>query len=46
MLRSVASGEITPSEAADIGKAVLVHIEAITAADLSTRLARLEDPGL
>lgn len=44
MLRAVASGEITPSEAADIGKAVSAHIEAITAADLSARLARLEDP--
>ncbi|MCJ2023009.1 DUF5681 domain-containing protein [Methylobacterium sp. J-067] len=46
MLRAVASGEITPSEAADIGKAVSAHIEAITAADLSARLARLEDPSL
>lgn len=44
MLRAVASGEITPSEAADIGKAVSAHIEAITAADLCSRLARLEDP--
>ncbi len=46
MLRAVASGEITPSEAADIGKAVSAHIEAITAADLSARLTRLEDPSL
>lgn len=46
MLRAVASGEITPSEAADIGKAVSAHIEAITAADLSARLARLEEPSL
>jgi hypothetical protein len=45
MLRAVASGEITPSEAADIGKAVSAHIEAITAADLSARLAQLEDAG-
>ncbi|WP_342167059.1 DUF5681 domain-containing protein [Methylobacterium sp. SD21] len=46
MLRAVALGEITPSEAADIGKAVSAHIEAITAADLSARLARLEEPSL
>lgn len=45
MLQAVASGEITPSEAADIGKAVSAHIEAITAADLHRRLAALEGPG-
>jgi hypothetical protein len=43
MLRAVASGEITPSEAADIGKAVSAHIEAITAAQMADRLARLEE---
>ncbi|MCJ2020520.1 DUF5681 domain-containing protein [Methylobacterium sp. E-065] len=43
MLRAVASGEITPSEAADIGKAVSAHIEAITAAQMAERLARLEE---
>jgi hypothetical protein len=46
MLRAVASGEITPSEAADIGKAVSAHIEAITAADLHKRLAALEGQGI
>jgi hypothetical protein len=46
MLRAVASGEITPSEAADIGKAVAAHIEAITAADLHKRLAALEGQGI
>ena len=42
LLRAVSSGEITPSEAADVGKAVSAHIEAITAADLNRRLAALE----
>lgn len=46
MLRAVASGEITPSEAADIGKAVSAHIEAITAADLHKRLTVLEGQGI
>ncbi|WP_267427662.1 DUF5681 domain-containing protein [Methylobacterium sp. GC_Met_2] len=43
LLQAVSSGEITPSEAADIGKAVSAHIDAITAADLSRRLADIED---
>jgi len=42
LLRAVSSGQITPSEAADIGKAVSAHIDAITAADLSRRLADIE----
>ncbi|TXN76078.1 hypothetical protein FV228_01570 [Methylobacterium sp. WL18] len=42
LLQAVSSGEITPSEAADVGKAVSAHIEAITAADLHHRLAALE----
>jgi hypothetical protein len=42
LLRAVSSGEITPSEAADIGKAVAAHIEAITAADLNRRLVEIE----
>ncbi|MCJ2067560.1 DUF5681 domain-containing protein [Methylobacterium sp. J-030] len=45
LLRAVSSGEITPSEAADVGKAVSAHIEAITAADLHRRLAALEGQG-
>lgn len=43
LLRAVSSGEITPSEAADVGKAVSAHIDAITAADLSRRLAEIEE---
>lgn len=46
LLRAVSSGEITPSEAADVGKAVSAHIEAITAADLHRRLARIEEGSL
>lgn len=45
LLQAVSSGEITPSEAADVGKAVSAHIEAITAADLHHRLAALEGKG-
>jgi hypothetical protein len=45
LLRAVSSGEVTPSEAADIGKSVSAHIEAITAADLHRRLAALEGQG-
>jgi hypothetical protein len=42
LLRAVSSGEITPSEAADIGKVVAARIEAITAADLNRRLIEIE----
>ena len=45
LLQAVSSGEITPSEAADIGKAVSAHIEAIIAADAIRRLAVLEGQG-
>ena len=45
LLQAVSLGEITPSEAADVGKAVSAHIEAITAADLHHRLAALEGQG-
>lgn len=42
LLQAVASGQLTPSEASDLGKAVDAHVRAIEAADLSERLARLE----
>ena len=45
LLRPVSAGDVTPSEAADIGKAVSAHIAAITAADLNRRLAALEGQG-
>ena len=43
LLAAVASGDLTPSEAADIGKAVDAHVRAIEATDLHVRLARLEE---
>ncbi|GJE45050.1 DUF5681 domain-containing protein [Methylobacterium soli] len=42
LLQAVASGELTPSEAADIGKSVDAHVRAIEATDLHERLSRLE----
>ena len=42
LLQAVASGELTPSEASDIGKAVDAHVRAIEATDLHERLLRLE----
>jgi hypothetical protein len=43
MLRAVASGEITPSEAAELSRLVDAHVNAIKTADLANRLARLEE---
>lgn len=43
LLQAVASGDLTPSEAADIGKAVNAHVRAIEAADLHQRLLRIEE---
>ena len=43
LLQAIASGDLTPSEAADIGKAVDAHVRAIEATDLHQRLARLEE---
>ncbi|GJE42421.1 DUF5681 domain-containing protein [Methylobacterium soli] len=45
LLRAVASGELTPSEASDIGKAVDAHVRAIELTDVQARLARLENLG-
>src|ERR1700712_5018908 len=45
LLQAVASGELTPSEASDIGKAVDAHVRAIEATDLQARLAKLENLG-
>lgn len=42
LLQAVASGDLTPSEAADIGKSVDAHVRAIEATDLHERLLRLE----
>lgn len=45
LLQAVASGELTPSEASDIGKAVDAHVRAIELTDVQERLARLEGLG-
>ena len=42
LLHAVASGEITPSEAADIGRAVEAHARTIEVRDLQERIERLE----
>ena len=43
LLQAIAAGELTPSEAADIGKAVDAHVRAIEVTDIQERLARLEE---
>ncbi|TXM94731.1 DUF5681 domain-containing protein [Methylobacterium sp. WL116] len=43
LLQAIAAGELTPSEAADIGKAVDAHVRAIEVTDIHERLARLEE---
>lgn len=45
MLRAVASGEITPSEAAELSRLVDAHVNAIKTADLAERLIHLEEAG-
>ena len=42
LMRGVADGEITPSEAAELSKLVDAHVKAISAADFAGRLAALE----
>ncbi|TNC16430.1 hypothetical protein FF100_04070 [Methylobacterium terricola] len=42
LLKAVASGEITPAEAADIGRAVDAHLKAIETHELTERLNRLD----
>lgn len=42
LLEAVASGEITPSESADIGRAVDAHLKAIETHEFAERLARLD----
>ena len=42
LLAAVAEGELTPSEAAELGKLVDAHVKAIEATDVQERLARLE----
>ncbi|WP_407530124.1 DUF5681 domain-containing protein [Methylobacterium oryzisoli] len=42
LLEAVANGELTPSEAAELGKLVDAHVRAIEVTDLHDRLTRLE----
>ncbi|GJD53812.1 hypothetical protein OPKNFCMD_6590 [Methylobacterium crusticola] len=42
LLEAVAAGDITPSEAAELGKLVDAHVKAVEAADFAQRLAALE----
>ena len=42
LLQAVASGELTPSEAAELGKLVEAHVKAIELTDVQARLDALE----
>jgi|SRR4051812_2057433 hypothetical protein len=42
LLEAVASGDLTPSEAADLSRSLDVHVKAIETTDIHERLARLE----
>jgi hypothetical protein len=42
LLQAVAAGDLTPSEASDIGKALDAHMKAIETAEIVARLAKLE----
>lgn len=46
LLHAVAAGDITPSEASDLGRTLDAHVRAVEAADLHQRLLRLEERGL
>lgn len=45
LLGAVSSGELTPSEAAELGKLIDAHAHAIEVTEIQERLARLEDQG-
>jgi hypothetical protein len=42
LLQAVATGDLTPAEAADISKSIDAHVRAIQATDLNERLLRIE----
>ena len=42
ILAAVASGEITPTEASEIGKLVDSYVRAVEATELAARIERLE----
>ena len=41
-LKAVASGELTPSEAAELGKLIEAHVKAVEATEIEARLRKLE----
>lgn len=43
LLEAVAAGDITPSEAADVGRAVDAHVKAVEMTDLHERMRRIEE---
>lgn len=43
LLQAVAAGDITPSEAAEIGRALDAHVRAIEVTDLHERMRRIEE---
>ena len=43
LLRAVAEGELTPGEAADIGKSIDAHVKALEVSDIAERLRRIEE---
>jgi hypothetical protein len=45
LLEAVAAGELTPSEAAELGKLVEAHVRAIEVTDMAARLEALERMG-
>ena len=45
LLHAVASGELTPSEAAELGRLVEAHVRAIELTDVQARLEALERAG-
>lgn len=42
ILDALATGELTPSEAAEVGRALDTHMRAVETADLAERIAKLE----
>ena len=42
LLNAVASGELTPSEAAELGKLIEAHVKAVEATEIEARLRKLE----
>ena len=43
LLQAVAAGDLTPSEAADVGRAVDAHVKALEVTDLHERMRRIEE---